>query len=185
MANELPQSLVELTEEGDLQCTLQAKDPDSHQEISSFREARQIRVTLLAQTETRIEQFQAQRDKLRKEVECLDFLMGGGTPTPITSCDDEPQYGTARLVHSEYGHLEIHRQHPSVLSESVDAVFELLRQSDQPLHYREIHARVASSGIVVTGKDPAATLLARFTRDPRIQRVSSGTYTLSDSVSNH
>lgn len=65
------------------------------------------------------------------------------------------------------------------LAESVEAVVDTLREYG-PMHYRSIYDQVAAKGISVIGKDPAAVLLSRFTRDDRIRRVGSGTYAIED-----
>ena len=70
-------------------------------------------------------------------------------------------------------------RHASPLAGSVDAVVEILTENG-PLHYRTIYEKVEEMGISVIGKDPAAVLLARFSRDPRIRRVGSGTYSIGD-----
>lgn len=44
------------------------------------------------------------------------------------------------------------------------------------LHYRDIYKELESRGLVMGGKDPANTLLARFSSDDRLQRISRGTY---------
>ena len=60
---------------------------------------------------------------------------------------------------------------------SVEAVVDVLRR-EGPTHYRDIYEKVAETGVIVVGKDPAAVLLARFSRDSRVHRVGSGTYDL-------
>ena len=70
-------------------------------------------------------------------------------------------------------------RHSPGLARSVDAVVKTLAEHG-PLHYRSIYENVEAMGISVIGKDPAAVLLSRFSRDPRIRRVGSGTYDLSD-----
>ena len=70
-------------------------------------------------------------------------------------------------------------RHSPGLARSVEAVIETLREHG-PLHYRSIYDNVETMGIAVIGKDPAAVLLSRFSRDPRIRRVGSGTYAVAD-----
>ena len=70
---------------------------------------------------------------------------------------------------------------PSGTSEratSADLVVALLEQRGEPAHYRDIYTELADRGLVVGGKDPANTLLARFFNDPRLKRVGRGTYAL-------
>lgn len=70
---------------------------------------------------------------------------------------------------------------PSGTSEratSADLVVAYLEEMGEPAHYRHIYTELADRGLVVGGKDPANTLLARFFNDPRVKRVSRGTYAL-------
>lgn len=60
----------------------------------------------------------------------------------------------------------------------VDAVVALLEEVGEPLHYRDIHQRLEERGHRVDGVDPAATLLSRFFKDPRLYRPRRGTYGL-------
>ncbi|MYH68384.1 MAG: hypothetical protein F4152_07540 [Dehalococcoidia bacterium] len=61
---------------------------------------------------------------------------------------------------------------------SADRVVAYLEETGEPAHYRHIYAELAKRGLVVGGKDPANTLLARFFNDPRLKRVGRGTYAL-------
>ena len=61
------------------------------------------------------------------------------------------------------------------LARSVDAVVAILRKHGE-MHYRSIYEQVEQMGVSVIGKDPAAVLLSRFSRDSRVKRVGSGTY---------
>jgi len=61
-----------------------------------------------------------------------------------------------------------------------DAVFRLLEELRQPLHYKDIVLRLQGKGIYVPGRDPAATLLSRINRDNRFKRTTKrGVYGLS------
>ena len=152
-------------------------------EILAFTEARQRRVECLEQTEAKIEGLTLERGKLLREIAALDSLLGHETSLPSTDTEEEETVNhrqTARGPNLDFsvGDLDSPRRSPALM-ESVDATIEVLRRHARPLHYREIHRRVAGMGINVQGKDPAATLLSRFSRDPRIERVSSGTYQLT------
>lgn len=62
----------------------------------------------------------------------------------------------------------------------IDAAYELLESVGQPLHYRTIYGRLKEQGVYVPGKDAAATLLAKISRDGRFKRIRKrGTYALS------
>lgn len=61
-----------------------------------------------------------------------------------------------------------------------DAASNLLEELHQPMHYKEIAARLGGRNIYIPGKDPAATLLSRMCRDNRFKRTRKrGTYALS------
>lgn len=64
------------------------------------------------------------------------------------------------------------------LARSVDVVVDILRECGA-MHYRNIYEKVEAMGVSIVGKDPAAVLLSRFSRDPRILRVGSGTYDIA------
>jgi len=46
-----------------------------------------------------------------------------------------------------------------------DAAVDILREVGEPLHYREIHARLADRGFEIRGKDPARTVGAQLSAD--------------------
>ena len=156
--------------------------PPHDAELLAFREARLWRIDRLETIETTVAELEAQRDKIRKEVAALDSLLGCGTDKPLSVSVSDTVAGVQdkttdlSVPNLANGNLGESRRSPA-LAKSVEATVELLRQYG-PLHYRQIYAEVAKMGIYVQGKDPAATLLARFSRDPRIERVSSGTYRL-------
>jgi hypothetical protein len=61
-----------------------------------------------------------------------------------------------------------------------DAVLNLLEERRQPMHYKEIAAKLQEGNTYIPGKNPAATLLSRMNRDSRFKRTKKrGTYTLS------
>jgi hypothetical protein len=61
-----------------------------------------------------------------------------------------------------------------------DAAFNLLEELQQPLHYKYIAAKLQERNAYVPGKNPAATLLTRMTRDNRFRRTKKrGVYILS------
>ena len=63
----------------------------------------------------------------------------------------------------------------------IEAAFVILQRGREPLHYREITRMVQERGIYVPGKNPAATLLSRMTRDKRFKRGSGrGFYALME-----
>ena len=63
----------------------------------------------------------------------------------------------------------------------LDAADALLRASRRPLHYQEIAKRLQADGVFIPGKNPAANLLTRMTRDVRFKKTARGTYTITKS----
>ncbi len=152
-------------------------------ELLTFTEARRWRVSNLERVEAKIAELQVQRERLIKEVAALDSLLdhdGEATfsSTPDTAASTPSQTEDPVEPGSDDLDLEETRRSPA-LAESVEATLEVLRQHGRPLHYRQIYEKVTEMGISVIGKDPAAVLLARFSRDPRFQRVGSGMYRLT------
>ena len=64
-----------------------------------------------------------------------------------------------------------------------DAVVDLIREHGAPMHYEKIHEALVRRGFEIGGKGEANTLLSRYFRDPRLKRVSRGTYDLATSTS--
>ena len=62
----------------------------------------------------------------------------------------------------------------------IDATYKLLEDVGQPLHYRTIYGKLKDQGVYIPGKDAAATLLVKMSRDSRFKRIRKrGTYALS------
>jgi hypothetical protein len=62
----------------------------------------------------------------------------------------------------------------------IDAVLDLLEERHQPMHYKDIAAKLQEENTYIPGKKPAATLLSRMNRDSRFKRTKKrGTYALS------
>ncbi len=61
-----------------------------------------------------------------------------------------------------------------------DMAVDLLEQRDEPMHFRDMAAVLQGEGVYIPGKDPAATLLSRMSRDSRFKRTKRrGVYALS------
>jgi hypothetical protein len=61
-----------------------------------------------------------------------------------------------------------------------DAVLSLLEELHQPMHYKDIAAKLQERNTYIPGKNPAATLLSRMSRDNRFKRTKKrGMYALS------
>ena len=65
---------------------------------------------------------------------------------------------------------------------TADDVVALLRELGEPMHYKEIHRLIKERGFHISGKGNADTLLARYFNEPRLERVSRGTYALKASA---
>ena len=57
-----------------------------------------------------------------------------------------------------------------------DVVVSLIRENGGPMHYLEIHQTLVDRGYQIGGEGNAATLLSRYSKDPRLNRVARGTY---------
>lgn len=61
-----------------------------------------------------------------------------------------------------------------------DAAFGLLQELHQSLHYKDIALKLQERNVYIPGRNPAATLLSRITRDRRFKRAKGrGVYGLS------
>ena len=161
--------------------------PSQDAEIDEFRAARVWRSERLAQTQAKIEALEAARDQLLKEIAALDILLGDETDNPAHSVAETKAVASLQYPVLDNPALTIdgsrRPRQSTMLMKSVDAVVEILQQSKQPLHYRVIYDAVSAQGIEVTGKDPAAVLLARFSRDPRLERIGNGVYRVVSAMS--
>jgi hypothetical protein len=62
----------------------------------------------------------------------------------------------------------------------IDAAYRLLEKKRQPMHYKSICAALQAQEVHISGNDPAATLLAKMSRDGRFKRIRKrGTYALA------
>ena len=53
----------------------------------------------------------------------------------------------------------------------IEAAYDLLSTLGKPLHYRELALKLTHNGVYLAGKDPAATLLSKMSRDDRFRRA--------------
>ena len=60
-----------------------------------------------------------------------------------------------------------------------DAVVNLIREQGA-MHYHNIHSVLVERGFEIGGKGGADTLLSRYFNDPRLRRISRGTYDLAE-----
>lgn len=69
---------------------------------------------------------------------------------------------------------------PNIKPSATNAAFQLLTEMHQPLHYKDLALKLQERNVYIPGKDPAATLLSRISRDNRFKRGGKrGTYALS------
>ncbi len=160
--------------------SISAGDATTNGEAAVLQEVRRRRNDELAKIVTELERLETQRIKLVRDLLALDILLGRevniNAALSVDTARASQLESVKRHVIARSGSVRRH-QPSEVLVQSVDAVLEVLRDHE-PLHYREIYAKVAETGVIIPGKDPAATLLARFSRDPRVERISAGTYCL-------
>lgn len=55
-------------------------------------------------------------------------------------------------------------------SDPLEAVHKILTDLGKPIHYKELARQLANRGIFLPGKDPAASLLTRLSRDQKFKR---------------
>ena len=68
----------------------------------------------------------------------------------------------------------------TVTAKITDAAYDLLTEVHKPLHYKDIFNKLQERGLYIPGRNPAATLLSRMSRDNRFKRtIKRGTYALS------
>lgn len=63
---------------------------------------------------------------------------------------------------------------------TADDVVDLLAREGTSMHYKDIHAAIVERGIPIGGRGNADTLLSRYFKDERLERVARGTYALVD-----
>lgn len=168
--------LGELSREVGAENLVSAVGIEGQDETTLFRNARQRRVEQLVATSEEIAQLEKLRDRLNTEIAAFDVILGEDAEDASALAQQSPDAAENGVV-DRGGARQDNRSlgQSSELTRSVEATVEVLRR-EGTLHYREIYDKVTEMGVKVTGQDPAATLLSRFSRDPRIYRVSKGTY---------
>jgi len=113
----------------------------------------------------RLEQLQAQKKPLEDALQHVQALL-----------QFEDPYKKVVPISGIYGPT------PSIIKTSsiTDAVLNLLEEQHQPMHYRDIAAKLQERNTYIPGKNPAATLLTRMSRDNRFKHTKKrGMYVLS------
>lgn len=132
-------------------------------------------ITRIKDLEARVnqvdEEYRARRDDLQARKKPLEealfhieaLLRIGGQETTAESTSSDEQ-----SVALEARNLSV-----------TEAAFAILQKKHHPLHYREITKMLQDKGIHIPGKNPAATLLSRMSRDKRFRRGNKrGVYIL-------
>ena len=135
----------------------------------------------IEQLRSHLDELHQEREGLEQRISAMDIILGKEKDNGISASPvgivPEPQVqaqGTG-FVDAPSGIAVGTTNRALSVRQSAEVVREILRENG-PLHYRDICAEVVRRGFTVPGQDPAATLLARFSRDPNIKRVSRGTY---------
>ena len=113
----------------------------------------------------RLEQLQAQKKPLEDALQHVHALL-----------QFEDPYKKVVPISGIYGPT------PSIIKTSsiTDAALNLLEEQHQPMHYRDIAAKLQERNTYIPGKNPAATLLTRMSRDNRFKHTKKrGMYVLS------
>ena len=149
--------------------------------INQTKQQRQNLALELARVEEEIGERQKRCQELRHQISAMDIILGkehgnaeGLDPVDIT-LEPEVQARGIGFVDAPTGTAVGTTNRMLSVGQTVEVVREILREKG-PLHYRAIYGEVVRKGYQVPGQDPAATLLARFSRDPSIQRIARGSY---------
>lgn len=133
-----------------------------------IQQLEQINIAILQIQEelsSKLTQLQARKkpaEEALQHIEALLKLEGWSTNnTPNISANTDPHITNGALS-------------------ATDAAYNLLEELHQPMHYKEMANKLQERYIYVPGKDPAATLLSKMTRDKRFKRTRKrGIYALS------
>ena len=133
---------------------------------------------VLEQTQQQIAVLREREQIVAGQLQAWQVIQTAGLVTPDQSGDVTGANSAGPATNfSRFADLPTSTDRTSaIVRETADVVVELLSELQQPLHYRTIYQELNSRGLVVGGKDPAKTLLARYFNDERLQRVRRGTY---------
>lgn len=159
----------------DIQCeeqlTLRPEEPDVKQALITRRESLTKDIESLTETISQTEvEYAANLEKLRNKKGALEEAL----KHVIALLRFE---GCVPGIDQSDNLIEVNDAQPISLT---DAAYELLTGLHEPLHYKEITLKLQEKDIRVPGKDAAATLLSRISRDGRFKRTKRrGVYALS------
>ncbi len=160
----------------DIQCeeqlTTKPAEPDVKQALMARRESLTKDLASLAETISQTQaEYTANLEKLQNKKRTLEEALQHVTALlRFEGCVPE--------THHSDNLREANGAEPVSLT---DAAYELLVGLHEPLHYKEITLKLQEKDIHVPGKDAAATLLSRISRDGRFKRTKRrGVYALSN-----
>jgi len=61
-----------------------------------------------------------------------------------------------------------------------DVAYEILKNTGNPMYYKDLYEAILQTGFEIRGKDPATNLIAHISIDPRFRRIKRGTYALKE-----
>ena len=119
-----------------------------------------------------LEAKKAKTSQLIASLESIIAIATGERP------DTQNEAGTSTFVPPIQvpGRTSPNSDNPRKPKATANDVVELLMSKPGPMHYRKIHEEILARGFEIGGKGNADTLLSRFFKDPRLTRVSRGTY---------
>lgn len=119
----------------------------------------------LADIDLDITQLQGQRaDAAQRVAQLEDLLRGSRHPEEGEDAEPSP----------------VPTPEPRGPIADAGAVVSLIRESGRSMHYLDIHRTLVDRGYQIGGEGNAATLLARYSKDPRLNRIARGTYDIVD-----
>ncbi len=121
----------------------------------------------LGDLDREISRLQDQRTDAAKRVSQLEDILSGSDSGQNSIPDDAEAQPSSSA------------RRPRSIADA-DAVVDLIREHGEPMHYLEIHKMLVDRGFEIGGEGKADTLLSRYFKDPRLSRVSRGTYDLAD-----
>ena len=162
------------------------ESPDTTNYIAPDEVYKAMHVKRLAAVDASIVNTQASIERLSAGLGALererDFLQGLLRIWEPEKWEKQGQM----LVNRENGAMITELSHnqgapiaPVYQEHAADLVVRLLKDSQRPLHYREIERELRERGwYTAGGVDPANTLLAKYFKDDRLYRPSKGVYAL-------
>lgn len=180
MLDEIVGEVSELDEkEGELEIALEKVRADRNELWSAHGEI-----------EGKVSELDEKEGNLQKHIDALLVLLGElpfVEPEPAGPKPISKQAGDGKFtIPTAYDLAWLgHWSSRTLQQDSADLVVNLLKSVGKPLHYRDIYEelktneffRAAGHGSL-GDVDPAATLLSRFFKDPRLYRPRRGTYAL-------